>query len=317
MVNTFVLSTDKNKLFSHLDKKRLGKQRLEAKQIINLLERYDETGELSGGFSNHPATRMWLGYTDALKVYFNLCVDEWINRGGKNTMELYDVDVDKYRIVQCSFDFFTGKAEFQEDFDEFCFPVWFSYPPLILSHLASLIRKDEEFYSQNFVDIMEPLFYGLDEFDQMNDDEKKEFLLHYLEENYYHRGYLWPHKNEEMYEQWSLDYLDPIGTGAPAKFQVSEEDARKWAENPNINPETGRSIKTGSAIYNKYKEAYEGHFGEKVEKEESNKDKTDITEAEALEWFQNPSINPKTGRKIKEGAKTYVQFQKAYSKYFG
>jgi hypothetical protein len=227
MVNTFVLTSDKETLFTYLDDKRTGKQRLEAAQIIRILEKYDETEKLEGAYSKHPAVLMWLGYTNALKVYFNLCVKEWISRGFNNSYKFYDLDEDDYRIVQCEFDGET--CVFAEEFDEFCFPPWFSFPPFILSHRAALLRKNPSHY------------------DDFNTDEIKE---------YYDKGYLWPHKQpEEMYEEWKFEYLDPIGQGAPVQFRVTQEDTIKWISNKNINPKTGRKIKTGAKLYKEYEEA--------------------------------------------------------------
>lgn len=228
MVNTFVLCQNKENLFDDLDKRRLGKQRVEAMQIINILEDYDRTGEFKkGSYGNHPATQMWIGYTNALKVYFNLCVKEWIKRGCVNNMALFDIDEDKYRIVPCEFDGVT--CQFLEEFDEFCFPKWFSFPPLILSHRASLLRKDP------------------DEYHFFNDE---------LTAEYYDKGYLWPLKApDSMYDEWNFNYLDPIGTGAPAQFKISEKDAARWVENPTINPTTNRTIKPGAKTYKEYQEA--------------------------------------------------------------
>ncbi len=87
MVNTFIVSSDPKKCAKALDNKRLGKQRVEAYQIINLLEHKDDTKK---GFSNHPATQMWKPYLAGLKYYYNCIVEEWIDRGFNNTMKLYD-----------------------------------------------------------------------------------------------------------------------------------------------------------------------------------------------------------------------------------
>ena len=79
-MQTFLPYEDFNDSVEALDYRRLGKQRVEARQILKALE----TG---GGWSNHPATKMWAGYTDALKHYSNVCIAEWISRGYNNTME--------------------------------------------------------------------------------------------------------------------------------------------------------------------------------------------------------------------------------------
>jgi hypothetical protein len=76
-----------------LDNKRLGKQRVEAKQILNvLLNRPRKDGQPYKGWLNHPCVRMWRGYENALKEYFNISVMVWEERGFKNTMEYEDHD---------------------------------------------------------------------------------------------------------------------------------------------------------------------------------------------------------------------------------
>ena len=65
-----------------LDGKRLGKQRVEAMQIYNII-----TGKSkSKAWVKHPAVLMWKGYEDSLAFYYNCMRHEWIKRGFKNTM---------------------------------------------------------------------------------------------------------------------------------------------------------------------------------------------------------------------------------------
>ena len=110
MVNLFVLSANLKENARLLDNSRLGKQRLETKQIINTLEGNSEA------WSNHPATLSWRGYVPALKIYYNFIVREWISRGFVNNMELYPVN-EKYYIVPLFFDWITTVfyEEKQED----------------------------------------------------------------------------------------------------------------------------------------------------------------------------------------------------------
>jgi Pyrimidine dimer DNA glycosylase len=103
-----------------LDNKRLGNQRLEAMQIVNTLE-----GK-SIGYKNHPAIKMWVGYTNSLKYYTNCCIDEWVKRGFKNTMKKYDVDHQN------------------ED------PWWVGDKNFHRAMRARLIEKDEAFYLLKF-----------------------------------------------------------------------------------------------------------------------------------------------------------------------
>ena len=105
-----------------LDDKRLGKQRVEAMQIINILE----GKQTSKGWKNHPAVLMWVGYTNSLKYYTNCCIDEWIRRGYKNTMEKYPVD------HQNEDPWYIGDVNFHR------------------AMRARLIAKDKEFYLPKF-----------------------------------------------------------------------------------------------------------------------------------------------------------------------
>jgi len=105
-----------------LDYKRLGKQRVEAHQILNTL-----TG-LSNGWSNHPAVLMWKGYEDALKIYFNTISKEWISRGYNHNMGFYNVP-SKYDVNP---------------------PWWLYWEDFHLSHQSNLIRKDPLYYLPKF-----------------------------------------------------------------------------------------------------------------------------------------------------------------------
>ena len=75
-----------------LDWRRLGKQRVEGMQIIKAItgeKRLD--GKPYKGWINHPASVMWKPYPDALKLYTNVIILEWIERGYNNNMEIYDI----------------------------------------------------------------------------------------------------------------------------------------------------------------------------------------------------------------------------------
>ena len=100
-----------------LDYKRLGKQRVEGMQIINTLE------GRSQAWADHPCTRMWDGYVDALKAYTNTMILEWCNRRYKNNMQLYEVG-------------------------EYEMPFWFGWHVIHSTHRASLLSKSYNFYIQ-------------------------------------------------------------------------------------------------------------------------------------------------------------------------
>lgn len=69
-----------------LDDKRLGKQRVECKQLLDVIE-----GRKDNSWKNHPAARMWWNFSSCLRLYYNFMIIEWVNRGFKNTMPILDI----------------------------------------------------------------------------------------------------------------------------------------------------------------------------------------------------------------------------------
>lgn len=130
MVNTFVPFSNFRLIAAVLDYKRLGKQRVEARQILQAL-----TGE-KNGWSHHTAVRMWIGYEEALKFYINCMIDEWIARGYKNSMEKYNVEE-----------------------EHVIFPWWIRWRPVQYSHRASLYRKKPEYYKNYSFDDIPPIYH--------------------------------------------------------------------------------------------------------------------------------------------------------------
>lgn len=117
-MQTFLPYPNLKKSLKTLDSRRLGKQRVEAFQILNiLLNRTDKKG-----WRSHPVMKMWKGYENALKLYFNKAVKLWISRGYKNNMKL---EVIKGKIILPDW---LGNAEFHA------------------SHRSNLLRKDKRFY---------------------------------------------------------------------------------------------------------------------------------------------------------------------------
>jgi hypothetical protein len=119
-----------------LDYRRLGKQRVEAAQILNTLLH-------GGGWQNHPAVKMWRGYEDALALYHNLCVIEWAQRGYSNSMPLFSTSPDV------------------------ALPPWFGNPDFHRSHRSNLLRKDPAHYRPLFPDDPDNLPYVWPVSDQM------------------------------------------------------------------------------------------------------------------------------------------------------
>lgn len=103
-----------------LDYRRLGKQRVEAMQILRILRGTSK----SNAWINHPAVLMWEGYEEALTSYMNFCIDEWVWRGYKNSMQ--------HGII----------------LGPILYPPWLGDPDFHASHRSNLLRKDYDFYSK-------------------------------------------------------------------------------------------------------------------------------------------------------------------------
>jgi len=84
-MQTFLPFPDFKKTAQCLDYKRLGKQRVEAMQIINILTGITPNSR----WKNHPAVKMWRGYEEALMLYCNVMIAEWKLRGYNNSMTMY------------------------------------------------------------------------------------------------------------------------------------------------------------------------------------------------------------------------------------
>ena len=79
-MQTFLPYEDFAKSARSLDRKRLGKQRVEAKQIYLALT------QPGYGWQKHPAVRMWRGYEKKLLEYGLAICDEWISRGYRDSL---------------------------------------------------------------------------------------------------------------------------------------------------------------------------------------------------------------------------------------
>lgn len=119
-MNTFLPYADFKKSAFVLDKQRLGKQRVEVLQLLRALQNPVH------GYRNHPATKMWLGYTEALVAYGLAVCDEWTARGYKDTV--YD------QILE----YMEGSI---------VLPLWFGRESFHASHRGNLLRKDRRWYS--------------------------------------------------------------------------------------------------------------------------------------------------------------------------
>lgn len=215
MVNTFVTS-DSPSCVKYLDKRRLNSQRNEAHIILKVLEGKNES--VAKGYKNHPATLMWKGHTEALKVYINRCIRYYKERGGN--CELKKFRVDKKKVI---------------------WPWWFTCEELHLSHKCSLLRKDSKYYSKIF---------------KLEEKEKVWMKYGYVWPSDLSKRKVTKLQEGRKYKP--KDLCRDIGKGAPAEYRWTVKEVKKWRKNKTINPKTGRTISTTSknGIYSDIERAY-------------------------------------------------------------
>lgn len=115
-MQTFLPYPDFEKSLICLDKRRLGKQRVESWQILQTI-----SGN-SSGWKNHPAIKMWARFEEALKLYYNLSLDIWASYGYKNT---------KLQPIQIG---------------TIVLPTWIGMEDFHASHRSNLLRKNPKWY---------------------------------------------------------------------------------------------------------------------------------------------------------------------------
>jgi hypothetical protein len=129
-----------------LDERRLGKQRVEALQVLRALtyEGY--------GWQRHPAVRMWAGYPRALAAYGLTVCDRWTAAGHADTCAA-TIGTDLTRAG-------LAPPRSQQTLARLgMLPGWLGDERLHRSHRAALVRKDPDFYGPIFGDVDPTLPY--------------------------------------------------------------------------------------------------------------------------------------------------------------
>jgi hypothetical protein len=145
-MQTFLPSPDFVACARVLDSRRLGKQRVEALQIVRALLVPDY------GWRNHPTVLMWKGYPEALGRYGLEICRQWRARGFADTCEpkiladLALLGVDQVR----------GQDQLAA---AGALPPWLGDPALHRSHQSALLRKDPKFYGSCFPGVPDDLPY--------------------------------------------------------------------------------------------------------------------------------------------------------------
>jgi pyrimidine dimer DNA glycosylase len=135
-VQTFLPYANFERSASVLDNQRLGKQRIEAIQILRV------NMGLRTGWASHPAAIMWKGFEVALWEYAHECCLEWSRRGYSNRKSYAALD-SLYRRFDAPM----------------LLPSWFSDKRVHRAYQSNLVRKNPQHYRQFFPSVPDDLPY--------------------------------------------------------------------------------------------------------------------------------------------------------------
>ena len=122
-----------------LDRQRLGKQRVECKQLLSALGISIGGSSQSRGWTNHPAARMWRGHERSLCRYAIEVCREWRRRGYQDSL---------LQQFQAALPLLSGND-----------PDWLGDEQFHRSHRSNLLRKMPEHYRQYWPDERDDLPY--------------------------------------------------------------------------------------------------------------------------------------------------------------
>lgn len=138
-MQTFLPYSDFQKSLQCLDYRRLGKQRIEAAQILatlGVLIKRPNGQYFKPTHHNHPILNIWKDYIDALKKYYNFSLDIWVKKGYNNNLSKIHINTKNIK-----------------------YPSLIGYEPFHQSHRSNLLRKKPEFYSKYNWDVPNNLSY--------------------------------------------------------------------------------------------------------------------------------------------------------------
>jgi len=135
MLQTFLPYPDFDRSAQVLDRSRLGKQRIEALQILRAC--MDPTY----GFQHHPAVSMWRGHEVALHNYGQAICREWIRRGYMDTVAQKLTESVMPALMR------PGQGD----------PAWLGDERFHRWHQSKLVRVDPDHYRPEFLDVPDDL----------------------------------------------------------------------------------------------------------------------------------------------------------------
>ena len=145
-MQTFLPYADFEASARALDDRRLGKQRVEALQVLRGLT-------VPGyGWRHHPAVKMWRGHEEALGRYGLTCTEVWVELGHGDTCAVTiagDLAAAGVTRIRTQPELAAADA----------LPPWLGDEEFHRSHQSSLVRKDPGFYGPRFPGVPVDLEY--------------------------------------------------------------------------------------------------------------------------------------------------------------
>ncbi len=135
-MNTFLPYPSFEETARVLDRRRLGKQRIEALEILRIIENPSSRSM----WRWHPAVLMWDGFSPLLAAYGLVTCEEWKQRGYRDNL-MSEI----YQIVT------PGTTSLS--------PWWLGDDRLHESHKSNLLRKAPEHYRRYWPDLRDDLPY--------------------------------------------------------------------------------------------------------------------------------------------------------------
>ena len=142
-MQTFLPYEDFERTAAVLDARRLGKQRVEALQIVHAMH------DPNYGWRHHPVVKMWRGHEEALVAYGLAVTREWIRRGFNDTV------LDQL-LAHLHGEPERSQAELAA---AGLLPPWLGDPELHRRYRSALVRKDPAYYRGRFPDVPDDLEY--------------------------------------------------------------------------------------------------------------------------------------------------------------
>ena len=142
-MQTFLPYPEFERCAAVLDRRRLGKQRVECLQVANALR------VPGNGWRSHPVVRMWDGWEEALLSYTGSIVRAWSQLGFADTC-LPKIGDRLADVPMLSQDQLSARG---------LLPWWLGDEALHRSHQSALVRKDPATYRELFPDVPDDLPY--------------------------------------------------------------------------------------------------------------------------------------------------------------